>query len=149
MALQTSIDLNSQTPAPPAQEQNIAFQADAAGNITAHDPVFVGDTGQGGKAGNVPPPQPGDAAAGKFLRADGKFAVPEGSGGDGTAIKSFTFTQNLPSDTWVIEHKLGTYPTVTIVDSAGSLVYGGVQFDSLDQVTVTFSGAFSGTAVCK
>lgn len=41
----------------------------------------VGDSGSGGARGLVPAPSAGDAAAGKFLRADMTFAVPSGSGG--------------------------------------------------------------------
>jgi hypothetical protein len=40
----------------------------------------VGDTGTGGTKGLVPAPAAGDAAAGKFLKADGTFAVPPGTG---------------------------------------------------------------------
>lgn len=41
----------------------------------------VGDSGSGGTKGLVPAPASGDAAAGKFLKADGTFAVPAGSSG--------------------------------------------------------------------
>lgn len=43
--------------------------------------AMVGDSGSGGTKGLVPAPASGDAAAGKFLKADGTFAVPS-SGGD-------------------------------------------------------------------
>ena len=43
---------------------------------------FTGDTGSGGLKGAVPAPAAGDAAAGKYLKADGTWAVPPaGSGG--------------------------------------------------------------------
>jgi hypothetical protein len=38
--------------------------------------AFTGDMGSGGAAGAVPAPPAGSAAAGKFLKADGTFAVP-------------------------------------------------------------------------
>ncbi len=41
---------------------------------------FAGDSGSGGTKGLVPAPGAGDAAAGKFLKADGTFAVPAGGG---------------------------------------------------------------------
>jgi len=59
----------------------------------------------------------------------------------------FTFNQLTPASTWVIVHNLGTFPSVTVVDSSGNWVVGGVHYDSPDQVTLTFSGGFSGTAV--
>lgn len=48
------------------------------------DPM-VGDSGTGGTAGLVPAPAAGDAADGRFLKADGSWAVPPGdtTGGGG------------------------------------------------------------------
>lgn len=43
--------------------------------------AMVGDSGSGGTKGLVPAPGSGDTAAGKFLKADGTFAVPPGSSG--------------------------------------------------------------------
>jgi hypothetical protein len=42
--------------------------------------AMVGDSGSGGTKGLVPAPGAGDTAAGKFLKADGTFAVPPGTG---------------------------------------------------------------------
>jgi len=42
-------------------------------------PVMVGDSGAGGTRGAVPAPAAGDAAAGKFLKADGTWATAGGS----------------------------------------------------------------------
>ncbi len=41
-------------------------------------PIFVGDSGAGGAPGRVPAPAAGDAAAGKFLSADGSWKNPSG-----------------------------------------------------------------------
>src|SRR5579859_5760819 len=52
-----------------------------AGSSDVTVPVMVGDSGSGGTAGLVPAAPSGSAAAGKFLKADGTFAVPPtGSG---------------------------------------------------------------------
>lgn len=48
---------------------------------TEIESVFIGDSGSGGAEGLVPAPAAGDAAAGKFLSADGSFQVPPGIGG--------------------------------------------------------------------
>lgn len=83
MSLATTVNLNATTPAPAAGLQNVVFADDAGTptvNISATDPVMVGDTGTGGTAGNVPKPAAGTAAAGKFLKADGTWAVPAGGG---------------------------------------------------------------------
>lgn len=42
---------------------------------------FGGDSGSGGTKGAVPAPAAGDTAAGKYLKADGSWSVPPGTGG--------------------------------------------------------------------
>jgi hypothetical protein len=63
-----------------------------------------------------------------------------------TYKSSHTHNQNTPSDTWVITHSLNKNPSITVVDSAGNMVEGAVTINSLNQVTITFCGAFSGKA---
>jgi hypothetical protein len=74
-----------------------------------------------------------------------------------TALTSFTvdaavlndrtiFTQGSASSTWNITHALGGRPSVTVVDSAGTVVYGEVRYNSNTSITVTFSSPFSGFA---
>jgi len=58
----------------------------------------------------------------------------------------YVHTQSVASDTWTITHTLEGYPSVTIVDSAKTVVIGTVEYDSESQVTVSFSAPFSGTA---
>lgn len=48
--------------------------------VTAELDAFVGDSGSGGTKGLVPAPSSGDAAANKFLHANGSFVVPAGTG---------------------------------------------------------------------
>jgi len=64
----------------------------------------------------------------------------------GPANETYTHTQSVASDTWVIEHNLGKHPSVVVIDSAGSVIISDVQYDSAYQVTVTFSASFSGKA---
>ena len=59
---------------------------------------------------------------------------------------TYNHEQMVASDTWVIVHNLGKYPSVRIFDGFGQEVIGEIAFNSLLQVTVTFSGSFSGTA---
>lgn len=63
-----------------------------------------------------------------------------------TLTNRLEFTQGTASATWVITHALGGKPQVTIVDSAGTLVFGEVQYIDNTQITVLFSAAFSGKA---
>jgi len=55
-------------------------------------------------------------------------------------------TQSSASSTWNVTHELGGRPSVTIVDSAGTVVVGDVVYNSNTSITVTFSAPFSGFA---
>jgi hypothetical protein len=59
---------------------------------------------------------------------------------------TYTFTQVSPAATWVVAHGLGRHPSVTVVDSAGSVCIGAVVYDSANQITLSFIGGFSGNA---
>lgn len=63
-----------------------------------------------------------------------------------TGHVTYTHSQASASSTWVITHNLGCRPAVTIVDSGGNVQIGEVLYNSDNQVTVTFSAAFSGYA---
>lgn len=58
----------------------------------------------------------------------------------------FQFWQLAAADTWSIPHNLNKYPSVTVVDSAGTTVFGDVHYESLNKLTVCFSVAFAGEA---
>ncbi len=55
-------------------------------------------------------------------------------------------TQGTASTTWTINHDLGGYPSVMVVDSAKTVVFGEINYASTSQVVVNFSSAFSGYA---
>ena len=63
-----------------------------------------------------------------------------------TGDKHFTYIKSTPDSVWEITHNLDKYPSVTIVDSAGSVVMGDITYTSKSALTVTFSAAFSGKA---
>lgn len=83
--------------------------------------IITGDTASGGKPGNTP-----------------------GVQGDGD--KHYVHIQSTASDVWVIEHGLNKYPSVTVVDSAGTLVIGDIKYLDIKRVEVKFMAAFSGRA---
>jgi hypothetical protein len=60
--------------------------------------------------------------------------------------KSFVYEQNMPTNMWTVEHELSKYPAVTVVDTAGSVVDGKVEYLDLNTVQLTFNSAFSGKA---
>lgn len=55
-------------------------------------------------------------------------------------------TQSSASSQWAVSHTLGGRPSVTVVDSSGTTVFGEVTYNSDSQVTITFSSPFSGYA---
>jgi hypothetical protein len=65
-----------------------------------------------------------------------------GGGGD----KNFVYTQPTPAAIWKVFHNLDKFPSVSVVDSAGTTVFGNVVYVNENFVTITFSGGFSGKA---
>jgi len=63
-----------------------------------------------------------------------------------TSDKTFVFTQGVPSATWVVTHNLNKYPSVSVVDTANTSGFGAVEYNSANQLTITFSGGFAGNA---
>lgn len=58
----------------------------------------------------------------------------------------YTHNQIAASASWVISHGLEKYPSVTVVDSGGSVVIGEITYNSENQITLTFQSQFSGKA---
>lgn len=66
--------------------------------------------------------------------------------GDIQVNTHYAHLQPSASDTWVIEHNMNRYPSVTVVDSAGTEVIGEKIYNSENQVTLKFSSPFAGKA---
>lgn len=58
----------------------------------------------------------------------------------------YTHTQSVPDTTWLVTHNLGRFPSVTVIDSAGTQVVGDTIHVSNMVVRLEFSAAFSGSA---
>lgn len=59
---------------------------------------------------------------------------------------TYTHTQTAPAAVWTITHNLDRYPSVSVVDSAGTVVIGDVQYQSKDVIQVAFTAPFAGVA---
>jgi len=59
---------------------------------------------------------------------------------------TFEFVQSTPSTTWTINHKLGKFPSITVIDSANTVVVGEYTYTDNNNVILTFSAGFSGKA---
>lgn len=70
---------------------------------------------------------------------------PQGVAGAGT-FSTYTHNQAYPASVWTITHNLNCRPSVTIVDSAGTVVFGDVEYLSANEIRVTFVAAFGGKA---
>ena len=56
------------------------------------------------------------------------------------------YEQQVASNEWLVTHNLGKLPSVTIIDSSENIVVGDVLFLNLNQVKISFTGAFTGKA---
>ena len=72
-----------------------------------------------------------------FLRGDNTWVK---------ADKDFVFTQAVPSATWTIQHNMDKLPAVSAVNNNNMVVYGNVVYVDNNNLTITFSGGFSGKA---
>ena len=64
----------------------------------------------------------------------------------GTEGYEYTFTQSAAASTWTINHNLDRFPSVTTVDSAGSIINGAITYTDSNSITVVFTSATSGKA---
>jgi hypothetical protein len=64
----------------------------------------------------------------------------------GTGDLSYTYTQIIASSIWNVTHGLNKHPSVTVIDSAGTVVIGDIQYIDANNLILTFTGAFSGKA---
>lgn len=60
--------------------------------------------------------------------------------------KHYAYEQAQPSDTWTIQHNLRKYPSVSIVDTAGSAFLGEVHYIDENSLTISFAAAVAGYA---
>lgn len=71
-------------------------------------------------------------------------AGPAGTSGDLHYSQDFLVT-----DAVTVQHNLGKYPSVTVINSAGDEVEGDVEYIDENSLTLAFSGAFSGKVQCN
>ncbi len=70
-----------------------------------------------------------------------------GASGDGGGNTfQYVHTQLAASASWTIQHYLGGRPSVTVVDSGGTVVVGDVTYFNDNEIAVNFSRPFGGRA---
>lgn len=60
--------------------------------------------------------------------------------------KTYIHTQSQPAGQWTIAHNLGKLPSVSIIDSAGTMVHGDVTYVDSNNIVINFNGGFTGQA---
>lgn len=127
MSLATKVDFDYTAFSPPTGGV-MAKQRNDGGTPTVKMGFGVdkmtGDTGSGGAPGVVPAPAAGDAAAGKFLKADGTWSDPTGGTG-GHPDDEVPFTSSRGDFTW--PHGLGYTPGMALISMTdlGIVVFQG------------------------
>jgi hypothetical protein len=85
-----------------------------------------------------------------FVRGNGNLANTKLYYIEASAIgirdKNFVFNQAVPSTTWTVTHNLNKFPSVSVVDTGGTVVVGSYTYDSNNQTTLNFTHAFAGKA---
>lgn len=61
-------------------------------------------------------------------------------------VNSYTHYQISASQEWMINHNIGKFPSVSVVDSAGTVVIGDVTYIDMNNLIIQFISAFSGKA---
>ena len=59
---------------------------------------------------------------------------------------TFVFTQGTPATTWNIQHNLGKFPSVSVVNNNNTIMYGNTTYTDNNNLTINFSAGFSGKA---
>lgn len=80
------------------------------------------------------------------LPAVGKQLVGTANGGSAWQDRTYRHVQGVAATVWTITHNLACRPSVTVVDSTGTLVIGQVEYLDDNNVRLTFSAAFGGEA---
>jgi hypothetical protein len=68
------------------------------------------------------------------------------SNGDNILDKHHTHDQSVSSNQWTVTHNLNKYPSVQVIDSAGSFCIGQITHNSVNQLTLDFNASFTGKA---
>ena len=64
----------------------------------------------------------------------------------GLSDKTFEFTQGVPAVTWSIQHNLGKFPSVSVVNNNNVVINGEITYIDNNNLTCNFSAAFAGKA---
>ena len=61
-------------------------------------------------------------------------------------VPTFVFTQGVPATTWNIQHNLGKFPSVSVINNNNVVINGEVIYIDNNNVQLNFSAGFTGKA---
>jgi hypothetical protein len=122
------------------------------GPLTAATMLIINNAVQQPQIATPTPPPPGSMRL--YPKGDGHYytlaadgtETELGTGGAGPSAATFVFNQLMPSASWVIDHNLGRWPSVTVIDSGNSVIIANVAYVTSDRVVVSFGSPTSGKA---
>ena len=63
-----------------------------------------------------------------------------------SSVTTFTFIQAAAATVWNIPHNLGKFPSVSIINNNNIVINGEITYIDNNNITLTFSAGFAGTA---
>ena len=61
-------------------------------------------------------------------------------------VPTFVFTQGVPATTWNIQHNLGKFPSVSVINNNNVVINGEVTYIDNNNIQLNFSAGFTGKA---
>ena len=80
------------------------------------------------------------------IKGEGVISASKTDGTVTITSSTYIFEQGVSSDVWVINHNLNKYPSVTLVDSAGTQFEAQIEYNNKNTCTVYMNGATNGYA---
>jgi len=69
--------------------------------------------------------------------------------GEHIGDRNYVHVQSISSKVWIVQHNLNKYPSVTVVDSADTVVIGNVKYLDINSLRLEFTAPFTGKAYCN
>ena len=92
------------------------------------------------------PPSAGGGGSIKEIKGSPLIGVSTSEGIVVLSSQTYVHEQGIASDTWEITHNLNKFPTVVLVDSAGTTFRAAVVYNSSNKCTIAMNGATTGKA---